>query len=392
MTARIITTSEDLAQFCATFGDEKFITVDTEFIRERTYFPQLCLMQVGTSREAVAIDPIAAPEMDLNPLYDAFANEKLVKVFHAAKQDIEIFVHDSGRVPFPLYDTQIAAMVCGYGESISYENLVRDLVGATLDKASRFTDWARRPLSDRQLVYALDDVIHLRVIYEKLQEKIAAQNRADWIAQEMLSLADITHYRVDGDRAWQRLKMKTRSPLMLQILRAAARWREEMAAKRNVPRGRILKDEWVVQVATQMPETVEDLLEVRGLNGPLSKEMMSSLVDAMNEARLAPKETFPAAPEREKPLPATQEACLDQLKLLLRQCCDDAHVVARLVAHKDELEALVRGTITLEQSSFGQGWRYDVFGKAAQGMLSGKRSARVVEHRGGYGLVWSDAS
>ena len=147
-----------------------------------------------------------------------------------------------------------------------------------------------------------------------------------------------------------------------------------------------------MQVATQMPETVEDLLEVRGLNGQLSKEMMSSLVDAMNEARLAPKETFPAAPEREKPLPATQEACLDQLKLLLRQCCDDAHVVARLVAHKDELEALVRGTITLEQSSFGQGWRYDVFGKAAQGMLSGKRSARVVEHRGGYGLVWSDAS
>ena len=392
MTTRIITTSVDLAQFCASFGDEKFITVDTEFIRERTYFPQLCLMQVGTSKEAVAIDPIAAPEMDLTPLYDAFANENLVKVFHAAKQDIEIFVHDSGRVPFPLYDTQIAAMVCGYGESISYENLVRDLVGATLDKASRFTDWARRPLSDRQLVYALDDVIHLRVIYEKLQEKIAAQNRGGWIEQEMLSLADITHYRVDGDRAWLRLKMKTRSPLMLQILRAAARWREEMAAKRNVPRGRILKDEWVVQVATQMPETVEDLLEVRGLNGQLSKEMMSSLVDAMNEARLAPKESFPAAPEREKPLPATQEACLDQLKLLLRQCCDDAHVVPRLVAHKDELEELVRGKITLEQSSFGHGWRYEVFGKAAQGMLSGKRTARVVEHRGGFGLVWSEGS
>ena len=390
MTQRIITTSDDLAQFCASFGDEQFITVDTEFIRERTYFPQLCLMQVGTSREAVAIDPIAAPEMDLTPLYDAFANEKLVKVFHAAKQDIEIFVHDSGRVPFPLYDTQIAAMVCGYGESISYENLVRDLVGATLDKASRFTDWARRPLSDRQLVYALDDVSHLRVIYEKLQEKIAAQNRADWIAQEMRSLADITHYRVEGDRAWMRLKMKTRSPLMLQILRAAARWREEMAARRNVPRGRILKDEWVVQVATQMPETVDDLLQVRGLNGQLSKDMMASLVEAMNEARLAPKETFPAAPEREKPMPASQEACLDQLKLLLRQCCDDAHVVPRLVAHKDELEALVRGNITLEASSFGHGWRHDVFGKQAAGLLSGKLTARVQEHRGGFGLVWSE--
>jgi ribonuclease D len=390
MHTKIITTSADLAEFCASFGDEQFITVDTEFIRERTYFPQLCLMQVGTSKQAVAIDPIAAPEMDLTPLYEAFANENLVKVFHAAKQDIEIFVHDSGRVPFPLYDTQIAAMVCGYGESISYENLVRDLVGASLDKASRFTDWARRPLSDRQLVYALDDVIHLRVIYEKLQQKIIAAGRTSWIEQEMLALADITQYRVDGARAWMRLKIKTRSPLMLQLLRAAASWREAMAAKRNVPRGRILKDEWVVQIATQMPQSVEDLLEVRGLNGQLSKDMMASLVDAMNEARLAPKESFPVAIEREKPMPAAQEACLDQLKLLLRQRCDDAGVVPRLVAGKDELEALVRGKITLAESTMGHGWRYALFGQAAEGLFAGKLSARVMQHRGGYGLVWSD--
>ncbi|MDX2095159.1 MAG: ribonuclease D [Alphaproteobacteria bacterium] len=389
MDTRTITTSADLAQFCASFGDEQFITVDTEFIRERTYFPQLCLMQVATSREAVAIDPIAGPDMDLTPLYDAFADERLVKVFHAASQDIEIFVKQSGRVPYPLYDTQIAAMVCGYGESISYENLVMDLVGASLDKASRFTDWARRPLSDRQLVYALDDVIHLRVVYEKLKARIEEDGRSEWIAQEMTESADITKYRVDANRAWMRLKVKSRSPEVLQILRAAAAWREEMAAKKDVPRQRILKDDYVVQVAMQMPESVGELLEIRGIQGQLGKEMMASLVEALHTARMAPKESFPKPEEREKPMPAAQEACLDQLKLLLRQKAEDYHVVPRLVADKAELEAVVRGKLPLESAAFGHGWRYDVFGAAAKDLLAGKLTARVEPHRGGFGLVWS---
>ena len=388
MNTRTITTSADLAQFCVTFGDEQFITVDTEFIRERTYFPQLCLLQVATSKEAVAIDPLVEG-LDMQPLYDAFADERLMKVFHAAKQDIEIFVHQSGIVPFPLYDTQIAAMACGYGESISYENLVRDLVGATLDKASRFTDWARRPLSDRQLVYALDDVIHLRVIYEKLSAKIAAAGRAAWIAQEMDNLASITQYRVDGSRAWTKLRIKTRSTLVLQLLRAAAQWRETMAARKDVPRQRILKDDWVVQVATQQPQTIEEMLEVRGIGGQLSKDSMASLLEALNEARAQPKETFPAIEEREKPMPAAQEACLDQLKLLLRQKCEDADVVPRMVVGKDELEQLVRGKLSFAQSSLAHGWRYDVFGAAAEALLAGKLTASITAHKGGYGLVWS---
>ena len=389
MKTRTITESADLAQFCATFGDEQFITVDTEFIRERTYFPQLCLMQVATSHEAVAIDPIANSSLDLTPLYQAFANDKLVKVFHACKQDIEIFVHDSGVVPYPLYDTQIAAMVCGYGESISYENLVMDLVGATLDKASRFTDWARRPLSDRQLVYALDDVIHLRIIYEKLRARIHEDGRDEWIAEEMEELSNISQYRVDSNRAWLRLKVKSRSSLVLQTLRAAAAWREEMAAKKDVPRQRILKDDYVVQVAMQMPETVDALLEVRGIQGQLSKESMASLIEAISAARAQPKETFPVAEERDKPLVAAQEACLDQLKLLLRQKCEDAHTVPRLVADKEELEAVVRGKMPLEKAHFGHGWRYEIFGRAAQDLLAGKLTARVQPHRGGFGLVWS---
>ncbi len=389
MNTRTITTTADLAQFCASFGDEQFITVDTEFIRERTYFPQLCLMQVATSKEAVAIDPIAGPDMDLTPLYDAFADERLVKVFHACGQDIEIFVHESGRIPFPLYDTQIAAMVCGYGESISYENLVMDIVGASLDKASRFTDWARRPLSDRQLIYALDDVIHLRVIYEKLVARIADDGRSDWLSEEMAALADITKYRVDANRAWVRLKVKSRSPAVLQTLRATAAWREQMAAKKDVPRQRILKDDYVVQVAMQMPKTIEELHEVRGIQGQLSKESMAALVDVIATALAEPKENFPQPEERDKPMPAAQEACLDQLKLLLRQKAEDYHVVPRLVADKAELEAVVRGKLPLEKAHFGHGWRYEIFGAAAADLLAGKLSARVQPYRGGYGLVWS---
>lgn len=387
MDTRLITTTEDLTAFCKTFGDEEFITVDTEFIRERTYFPQLCLMQVATSKEAVAIDPLVEG-MDLISLYEAFADEWLMKVFHACGQDIEIFVHESGRVPYPLYDTQIAAMVCGFGESISYENLVNDVVGATLDKASRFTDWAKRPLTRRQMDYALDDVIHLREIYTELKKQIADDGRTEWIAEEMQNLADITKYRVDANRAWVRLKVKSRSPEVLNILRACAAWREEMAAKRDVPRQRILKDDYVVQIAMRMPESVDELLEVRGIQGQMSREWMAGLVDKLHEARMAPRETFPEPEAREKPMPAAQEACYDQLKLLLKIKCEDAHVVPRLVADKEELEMLVRGKISLEKTSFGHGWRYEIFGRFAQDLLNGKLTARVEQVKGGYGLVW----
>lgn len=291
-----------------------------------------------------------------------------------------------------MYDTQIAAMVCGFGESASYETLVRELVGAQLDKASRFTDWARRPLSNRQLVYALDDVIHLRVVFEKLEARIAADHRESWIAEEMDELSLITQYRIDLQSCWKRLKVKSRAPHYLNLLRAAAAWRETQAMKKNIPRQRLLKDEWVVQVAAQMPETVEDLQNVRGITGQLSKELQSSLVEVLNQARLAPKDSFPQAPERDRPMPAAQEACLDQLRLLLRQKCEESHVVPRLVAGREELEDLVRGKVEFSKSHIGHGWRYDVFGKDAQGLLGGKLSAHVQPYKGGFGLIWSAAS
>ncbi len=388
MQTRVITTTDDLKTFVATFGTERFITVDTEFIRERTYFPQLCLMQVATSKEAVAIDPLSG-EIDLQPLYDAFADERLLKVFHAAKQDIEIFVHDSGRVPLPMYDTQIAAMVCGFGDSASYETLVRELVGAKLDKASRFTDWARRPLSDRQLVYALDDVIHLRAVFEKLEKMIEEDGRSEWIAEEMNELTLITQYRVDVDHMWQRLKVKSRTPEYLQMLRATARWREQHAMRRDLPRQRVLKDDFIVQIAAMAPKSVEDIQELRGVQGQMNREAMESLVRAMEEARAEPKETWPHAEERQRPMPASQEACLDQLKLLLRSRCEETHLVPRLVADKEELENLVRGKITFEQSHISHGWRYEVFGRDAQALLDGKLTAKVGPHKGGFGLIWS---
>lgn len=390
MQTRVITTTDDLKAFCATFGDERFITVDTEFIRERTYFPQLCLMQVATSHEAVAIDPLSGA-IDLQPLYDAFADERLLKVFHAAKQDIEIFVHDSGRVPLPMYDTQIAAMVCGFGDSASYETLVGELVGARLDKASRFTDWARRPLTQRQLDYALDDVIHLRRVFEKLEKQIEDDGRTQWIAEEMADLTIITNYRVDVEHVWQRLKVKSRSAEVLQLLRAAARWREQQAMRRDLPRQRVLKDDFVTQIASMLPKSVDELLELRGLQGQLNKEAMASLVDALNAARAEPHETWPQPEERSKPMPAAQEGCLDQLKLLLRQRCEDEHLVPRLVADKEELEALVRGKKSFEQCHISHGWRYDVFGKYAKAVLDGKLTAHVAPHKGGFGLIWSAA-
>lgn len=388
MQTRVITTTADLTAFCATFGDERFITVDTEFIRERTYFPQLCLMQVATSHEAVAIDPLSG-EIDLQPLYDAFADERLLKVFHAAKQDIEIFVHDSGRVPLPMYDTQIAAMVCGFGDSASYETLVSELVGAKLDKASRFTDWAKRPLTQRQLDYALDDVIHLRNVFELLEKQIEEDGRSEWIAEEMRELTLITQYRVDIDKVWSRLKVKTRSAETLQLLRATARWREQAAMRRDLPRQRVLKDDFVTQIAAMNPKSLDDLLELRGLQGQMNKDAMASLLEALDAARAEPRDSWPQPEDRQKPMPAAQEGCLDQLKLLLRQRCEDEHLVPRLVADKQELEDLVRGKMTFEQCHISHGWRWDVYGKYAKAVLDGKLRAHVAPHKGGFGLIWS---
>ncbi|MFO0069695.1 MAG: ribonuclease D [Alphaproteobacteria bacterium] len=391
METRVITTTQDLVSFVATLADEQFITVDTEFIRERTYYPQLCLLQIASSKEAVAIDPLAEA-MDLSPLYPVLVRPELVKVFHAAGQDVEIFYKLTGAVPTPLYDTQIAGMVCGFGESSSYETLVRELVGAKLDQASRFTDWARRPLSERQLVYALDDVIHLRKIYELMQAKITANSRAEWIGEEMREQFEESRFRIDTANCWKRLKVKSRDAFYLNMLRAAAAWREEMAMQRNVPRQRILRDEVVLQLAAISPQSPEEMAEVRGLGNQLSRDWQALLIERLHAARIAPKETFPTPPPRHHGLNPAQDTCMDLLRMLLKQKCDEAGVVPRLVAEREELEALVKGEVPLADSHVMHGWRYQVFGQYAENLLRGKLTAAVDHGRHGYALTWKQVA
>lgn len=391
MESRVITASEDLATFCDSLKGERFITLDTEFIRERTYFPQLCLLQIGSSKEAVAVDPLAEG-MDLTPLYRVLADSSILKVFHAAGQDVEIFFRLSGIIPTPIYDTQIAGMVCGFGESASYETLVRELVGAKLDKASRFTDWAKRPLSQRQLDYALDDVIHLRKIFEIMEARIEKDNRQSWIQEEMDDSFSLSRYQIDTQNSWKRLKVKSRDPFYLHMLRAVASWREEMAIKRDVPRQRIIRDEVVLQIAAQTPESIEDLQQVRGLGNNLSRDWQTSLIETLATARTAPKSDFPTPPPRPVNLNAGQEACLDMLRMLLKQACEESHVVPRLVADRDELEALVKGDLPMHNSHLFHGWRYEVFGKKAESLLKGKLHAMVDTSKHGFALKWEEVA
>lgn len=383
----VITKTADLEAFVAKASNEPFITIDTEFIRERTYFAQLCLLQVATAEEAVAIDPLAEG-MDLSSLYTLLLNEKVMKVFHACRQDLEIFYHAIGEMPKNVYDTQIAAMVCGYGESVGYEKLVNALVGASLDKASRFTDWARRPLSDRQLHYALDDVTHLRVVFAKLRERIEKDGRTGWIEEDMAELTDPSRYRTNPFEAYKRLRVKSRAPEYLQLLRAVAAWRESMAVEKNVPVQRIMRDELALQVAAMKPESEDDLREVRGINHQVSRENMRELVEVLMQARMAPRETWPEPGARPQGLTPSQDSCCELLRMLLKQRCDEAHIVPRLLASRDELEEVIRGDVALADAHFMHGWRYEVFGKDAEAFLSGKLAVSALQRGKGYAVQW----
>jgi ribonuclease D len=372
------TTTEALVAFCERIKDEEFLTIDTEFIRERTYFPQLCLLQVAGDNDVAAIDPLAEG-IDLTPFLEMMHNPNQMKVFHAGGQDLEIFYQLTKTVPQPLYDTQIAAMVCGFGEQIGYETLVRELCGGTLDKGSRFTDWAKRPLTDRQIKYALEDVIYLRDIYRVLSKRIRDAGRDSWIEEEMAEAASADTYAVDVYSAWKKLKVKSRQPEYLNILRAVAAWREKRAIQRDLPRQRVLRDEIVVQLAALAPDSPEDLTELRGVAGTLSRELILA-------AKIAPKETFPEAPVREPALSARHASLVDVLRLLLSQACEEQHVAQRLVCGREELNALVLDNLPKDHHLLN-GWRYEVFGKTAQDLLQGRITLAADKLKKGYGLA-----
>ncbi|RVA37087.1 ribonuclease D, partial [Mesorhizobium sp. M7A.F.Ca.US.001.01.1.1] len=333
----VITTQKELETVLAAFEKSDFVTVDTEFIRETTFWPILCLIQMAAPGVTALIDPLA-PDIDLKPFFRLMANEAVVKVFHAARQDIEIIVHLGDLVPHPVFDTQVAAMVCGFGDSVSYDQLVQRITGARLDKSSRFTDWRHRPLSDKQLDYALADVTHLIEVYQHLSAELARENRAHWLNEEMEVLTSRETYDPHPEDAWKRLKMRLRKPQELAIVQGVAAWREREARERDVPRGRVLKDDAIYEVAQQAPRDAAALGKLRTTpKGWERSSTATALLGAVNTALALPKEEMPKLPKSFQP-PEGSSAAAELLKVLLRIVAEKEGVASKVLASSDDID------------------------------------------------------
>ena len=366
---KLITDTDALARFCERQKGADFVAVDTEFMRERTYWPILCLVQVAGPEEPVAIDALAEG-LDLAPLLGLMSDARMPKVFHAARQDLEIFCQLAGEVPHPVFDTQIAAMVCGFGDAVSYETLVRRLASATLDKASRFTDWSHRPLTERQLHYALADVIHLRTVYERLQQLLAKNGHASWFEEEMNDLVDPAIYRTEPNEAWRRFRLRGRADRrFLGVLRALAAWREEAAQQRDLPRGRIMRDEAVLEIAAHQPRTIDQLARTRSLGKGIAEGKLGGDILEAIERGLQDPNPPPALPGKAQPPPGIGPL-IELLRVLLKQRCEDYHVAPKLVASAEDLEAIAADDDAPVRAL--SGWRNDVFGKDALALKHGR--------------------
>ncbi len=374
----VITDTATLAALCERLAHEPYVTVDTEFLREKTYYPQLCLVQLAGKDESAAIDPLAAT-IDLTPLYALLANEKVLKVFHACRQDMEIFCNKMQKLPAPIFDTQVAAMVLGYGESVSYESLVNKTLGQSVDKSSRFTDWSKRPLTPKQIDYALSDVIHLHAIYSVLVDRLNETSRGGWIAQEMQPLLDPQTYDANPDEVWRRIRLRNTTPRYLATLRAAARWRELTARERNVPRTRVMKDETLAEIAHSKPEDFTTLQAIRGFYPTMQATQYDALFTALKQAQNLPSSEMPRLPARTI-LTESDEALIDLLRLFVKSCAAKHHVVPRLIANKEDIEALVLGKRNDIHALTG--WRYEIFGKDALRLLEGKIALKADPKNG----------
>lgn len=369
---KTITKTSELKDFCDRAADEKYITIDTEFLRERTYFSKLCLVQLaipGDENENAVIVDTLVNNLDLSPLYEVFKNPNVVKVFHAARQDLEIFYLDSGIFPYPLFDTQIAAMVCGFGDQIAYETLVRQLAKQTLDKSSRFTDWSRRPLTDAQKKYALADVTHLRIIYETLSEKLLKTKRLKWVDEELEILISPKTYDFDPKNAWRRLKTKSNSRRFLGLAASLAEFREVFAQTKNIPRNRVIKDDALLELASNKPKTIDELSKSRLLLREARKgEIASGLLGAIEKGLNIPDEELPEKKERlDKGI--LNSALSDLLRVLLKSCSESSGVASKLIASAGDLDALAAGDRSISALN---GWRFEVFGKSALELCDGK--------------------
>lgn len=371
----LITTTDELAALCERLAKSDFVTVDTEFMRENTYWPELCLVQIANEEEAAAIDPLA-DGIDLTPLLDLMCdNEDVLKVFHAGGQDVEIIYNLTGKTPHPIFDTQIAMMAISQSEQIGYANLVEAWLGITVDKGARFTDWSRRPLTARQIEYAIGDVTHLSKIFPKILKKLMKTGRGEWLDAEMEKLADPANYRNDAGEAWRRIRQAGRNPAVLGRLKALAAWREGEAQHKNIPRGRIMRDETLADIASHPPKQQADLVKVRGLsNAWKDNDIGKRLMKVLEKAEPLPAGEMPDKPKRGAPLGKEGALVADLLKLLLKIRTREIDVAARLLTRSDEMEALAAGVRKLPVL---QGWRYETFGRDALELVEGRLAFAV---------------
>jgi len=375
----VITTQDELETVVAALEKSNFVTVDTEFIRETTFWPELCLIQMAAPGVSALVDPLA-PGLDLKPFFALMANEAVTKVFHAARQDIEIVFHLGGLIPHPVFDTQVAAMVCGFGDSVSYEQIVQKITGGRIDKSSRFTDWRHRPLSEKQLDYALADVTHLIDVYKHLVTELERENRAHWLNEEMEVLTSRETYDPHPEDAWKRLKMRLRKPQELAIVQAVAAWREREARERNVPRGRVLKDDAIYEVAQQAPRDAVALARLR--TTPKGWERSSSataLLGVVNAALEIPRDQMPKLPKTFQP-PEGSSAASELLKVLLRLVSEKEGVAPKVLASGDDIDRIAAEGEAADVPAL-QGWRRSVFGEAALKLVRGELAIRFDKRK-----------
>ncbi len=365
----LITETNELIEACERFSQDSFLAIDTEFMRERTYYPQLCLIQIAGKSEAVTVDALAN-EISLDPILNLMANNEIIKVFHACRQDMEIFFNLNRRIPFPVFDTQIGAMVCGYGESVSYDKLVRQITGIQIDKSSRFTDWSHRPLSKQQLNYALSDVTHLRTVYESLLNQLEKNGRINWLNEEFQSVLSPKTYDIPLDQIWKRLKIKNGKPRFLILVRELCAFREKEAQNRNTPRNRVIRDDVLLDIAARSPKSSVDLAKVRSLSPQFAEGRLGkSILRVVAEASNIPESDAPQLEKLNKPKPQ-KPALIELLKVLLKHKSEDNNVAQKLIASTADLEAIAENDNANVLAL--NGWRKDVFGADALLLKSGK--------------------
>jgi ribonuclease D len=366
---KIISDTNTLAEICQDISKHDYVTVDTEFLRETTFWPKLCLIQLGWPGEAVIVD-VLAKGFDLAPFFELMGDESVVKVFHAARQDIEIIYKLGNLLPHPVFDSQVAAMVCGFGDSISYDQLVYKITGARVDKSSRFTDWAARPLSDKQLIYALGDVTHLRKVYISIKANLEEQNRAHWVAEEMKVLTSVETYDMPPENAWKRLKMRARKPRELAIMMKLAEWRENMARKMDVPRGRVIKDDMIYEIMSNPPRDDRALGSMRSMKRGFDKNRYGrELLEAIAQALAVDPDQLPVLPIPRQ-APEGTAAATEMLKVLLKLTVEEEGVAAKVIANVSDLERIAADD--LADVSALSGWRYELFGERALQLKNGE--------------------